>query len=741
MGRRVAIAVWAVFLLSPYSTGQQTQSDASKSQPSHTSHTQEGLEPLVLNGISIPSDFPHMEVLVSDDPAPGYIFLNNWGGPPYNMILDNSGVPVWYLKTIDRRRDFKLQPNGLLTMVVRTGYGGVAYLALDSTFTETAVLRAENPYWTDEHELTMLEDGSYYLIGRTEYEANMDELCPGIGARSKATLRETAIQGFSPENDLVFQWRARDHFNVCDLEIEDLTGGYIRFPHMNAVSVDDDGNVLVSSRHLSEVTKINRETGEIMWRLSGKSNQFTFIDDPFNGFRNQHDIRALGDSRYTVFDNGNGHDPPETRAVEYDIDPVNMTATLVWQYRHDPRRYTSWMGNAQRLPGGNTLINYADASLPKVTEIRPDGSKALEMDFVKSAHSYRAFKFDWMGKADVPYLLIESHPTHVALLFNKFGDEAVDFYRVYGGKTEAPTTLMATTEEPFVVLTELDNRTYYFFRVTAVDTTGGESGFSNEEHVFVRYVERGMEMVANNGFLDGSEFWEFEEREGAQAALHTDDGEAHIEIVQGGTAFHHVHMRQPDIPLIQGHSYRFEFDAKADSKRFFDAKVAQAEEPWKNYSKIGPTFLTSSYERYSYDFTMEDPTDFRARIVLNAGKSDIDVYIDYVSLIDLAPATDADDSTPEVASTALLPAFPNPFSTRTRIPFALEAPGMVTLEVYDTAGRRVDLLAAGLFSGGQHSLSYGPESLPSGVYFGRLTASLAGSRTVDVGTNRLIYLK
>ena len=85
---------------------------------------------------------------------------------------------------------------------------------------------------------------------------------------------------------------------------------------------------------LSEVTKINRQTGDIIWRLSGAHNEFTFINDLLDGFRNQHDIRSLGDSLYSVFDNGNNHDPSRSHGVIYKLDTNAKTSTLVWEYRN-----------------------------------------------------------------------------------------------------------------------------------------------------------------------------------------------------------------------------------------------------------------------------------------------------------------------------------------------------------------------------------------------------------------------
>ena len=72
----------------------------------------------------------------------------------------------------------------------------------------------------------------------------------------------------------------------------DLTGAIVDYAHGNAIEVDGDGNLILSSRHFSEVTKINRLSGEIMWRWGGKNNQFTFIGDS-TGFSYQHTIRRL----------------------------------------------------------------------------------------------------------------------------------------------------------------------------------------------------------------------------------------------------------------------------------------------------------------------------------------------------------------------------------------------------------------------------------------------------------------
>ena len=592
--------------------------------------------PMIMpNGVSVPSNFPHINITINDNPDPGYIFLDNRtsGSNSYNVIFDNTGSPIWYLQTSDERRDMKVQHNGVLTMLARSPN---RFIGLDTHYREIASYRAVNGYSTDEHELQVLEDGRYLLIGLRTNTVDMTQYLPG--ANPNASVRETIIQEFTPEGDLIFQWRAWDNFDVRDVHLDNPYGGSFRFPHMNAIDIDEDGHILLSSRHISEVTKINRDTGEIIWRLGGAHSDFTFVNDSLNGFSCLHAIRAVGNGRYTLFDNGNLHSPRVSRAVEYELDLDAMTATLVWQFRETPDVYSHYMANAQRLPNGNTLINWAIGSLPKLTEVRPDRTKAFEMNWVDRYEAYRVWRCPWQGMAAKPNLIIETPPDNITLLFNKFGDPNVAYYRIYGGTTPEPTTLLDTSTSTLKRLFEgLENGLRYYFRVTAVDTNGTESDYSNEENAVISFTEPGQNVVLNWDFCQGQDSWTWEVGGSANAEWNIENGVSHFDITNGGTQISNVQLRQAGIRLVQGKEYVFEFDAFSDLPRIIEAKVGQDESPWTNYSKIGYSYITPNPTHFRYPFTMQDPSDYEARVVFNAGTSNDDVYIDNVSLITVLP--------------------------------------------------------------------------------------------------------
>ena len=72
---------------------------------------------------------------------------------------------------------------------------------------------------------------------------------------------------------------------------------------------------------------------------------------------------------------------------------------------------------------------------------------------------------------------------------------------------------------------------------------------------------------------------------------------------------------------------------------------------------------------------------------------------------------------------AFHPNYPNPFNPSTEIRFDLPEAADVRLIVYNVMGREVARLAEGHFAAGRHRVTFSASSLPSGVYFGVLTAS------------------
>jgi hypothetical protein len=597
-----------------------------------------GVAGIMPNGVSVPSDFPWISITTSNNPDPNPIFIDNrgGGGDPFNVIFDNSGAPIWYCKYPDERRDMKVQPNGLLTMLARDN--GNHYNSFDTNYQLVTNYWAANGFSVDEHEFQMRPDGSYFVLVITTGNVDMSRYV--AGGNPNAAVTECALQEFTPQHELIMEWRAWEHFDILDQQaFIDLTANSLDFPHMNAIDVDTDGNILLSSRSTSEVTKINRDTGEIIWRLGGARNQFTYVNDPLQGTRNQHALRMVSTNDYIMFDNGDLHSPAMSRGVEYVLDTNKMTATLVWQYPSTPTpsMYSFYMGDAQRLTNGNTVIDWAVGGLPKLTEVRPDGTKAFEMNWVGGWEAYRTWRCAWHGSATQPYLLVESYPDNISLIYNQFGDTNVAFYKIYGGTTSHSTNLLATSGATLKRLTALQNGATYYFRVTAVNRQGVEGPPSNEQTATVNIIKPGQAMLQNGDFSQGKTSWAWTVAGGASATWAIESGASHVYITNGSSAAANIQLKQTGKALIQGKTYVLQFDGWATGTRYIEAKVAQDASPNQFYGGTTTAFLTPAHNHFRYVFTMAATSDFNASIFFNLGGSTAGVFLDNVSLYYCAP--------------------------------------------------------------------------------------------------------
>lgn len=607
---------------------------------------------IMSNGVSVPSDFPEVNITVNDHPSPDYLFVDyHTTKLDYMMILDNDGAPVWYRRGM-RAQDFKVQKNGWITYFVGPEFTGdeeYRFIAYDANFDQSVSYRAVNGYETDGHELQVLEDGSVFLFGIRDQPVDMGRYV--TGGLVNAKVYETVLQEFTPEGDLIFQWRSWDHYSIGLLRFwafeDSLLGSRIRFAHMNAVDVDTDGHLLISSKHQGEVTKVNRQTGEVIWRLGGghptnpaadpyRAERLQILADPLGGFDVQHDIRVVGTNRYTLFDNHYVERTDNSRAVEYQVDPEAGTATWVWDYAEDPPYGSYHMGNAQRLSNGNTLINWVLTGAPKAVEVRPDGTKAFEMNWAaKDSKSYRVMRFPWHGTVAAPNLLAEARLDNVTLLFNKFGDSSVAYYRIYGGTSPNPTTVVATSRTTLLALANVVNGETNYFRVTAVLQDGTESEPSDEVSLMVNIVKPGENMVLNGTFSEQHDRWSWLVSPSASAQWTIEGGDAvsHLDLTAGGLYLTDVSLVQPGMKMLEGRDYVLEYEAWAEQPRLVEVNVFQGGPLGVNYSRLPARTISPVRTRYRETFTVNYPTYLTAMLVFAVGASDVDVYLDNVSLV------------------------------------------------------------------------------------------------------------
>ncbi|MBN1999096.1 aryl-sulfate sulfotransferase [candidate division KSB1 bacterium] len=363
-----------------------------------------------VNNLELQDRPPAFTLTVNGTPAPGMLFVSPTGfmsGDGYNMMIQNSGDVYYWKKITDGVPvDFKLLPNGLFSYGVMTefypfgGGGDTEFFMMDSSFNVVDRFQMGNGYVADFHEFNLLPNGNFLMVTYDLQEVDLSELAEG--GHPGALVAGSIIQELDSERNVVFQWRSWDYYDVVDT-YNDLSQPIFDAIHINSLEIDDDNNLLVSTLALAEVTKINRQTGEIIWRMGGKNNEFTFINDldeyaPLY-FMYQHDVRRLDNGNILLFDGGDSELRPWSRSVEYSVDEEAKTATNVWNYRHTPDLLSQTMGSSQRLDNGNTLICWGLAAMnkkPILTEVDNSGNIVLELKFDQYLlTAYRVFKFEW----------------------------------------------------------------------------------------------------------------------------------------------------------------------------------------------------------------------------------------------------------------------------------------------------------------------------------------------------------
>lgn len=393
-----------------------------------------------------PADLPRFEVTRGvGSPAPGYIFISYFDyfmvgrNKAYLLILDNNGEPVYYnpLPGIPVAMDFKKQPNGQLTYYV-TLPAHLRFYALDNSYQQVATYEAGNGYTTDLHDLQILDNDHVLLL---VYQWRVVDMS-AYGGSPTAQVIDCIVQELDEDKNVVFEWNSADHIDITDTN-QPLDDDIIRYIHCNSVEQDFDGNLLLSNRNLDEITKIDRFSGQIIWRLGGKQSDFQFIDGV--SFSVQHDARRLPNGNISLFDNGNSHSPPRSRGAEYELNEENMTAKLVREYRTTPDTWALAMGSMQKLQNGNVFIGWGRSSKPMLTEFTEGGETVVQINALEGTGSYRAFRFPWQGFPSwPPALLTDVDDDMVHLYFSWNGSTEVTAYQVYGGRDRDNLSHLAT---------------------------------------------------------------------------------------------------------------------------------------------------------------------------------------------------------------------------------------------------------------------------------------------------------
>jgi hypothetical protein len=679
-----------------------------------------------------------------NDPSPGYIFMATWDrNVPavygnFIFILDKNGTIVDSLRVNGAAYDFQVQPNGLLSYALGDFSSNVPlpgeelrHIVLDENLAVIDSFKMKNGYPTDFHEFKILTNGHVMMMAYHTIPYDMSTVIDrGI---TDASLVINIIQEQDRDKNVVFEWRNIDYIPITDSDI-DLKGSRLNYSTLNGFDIDEDGNILASFRNHSEIMKISRTTGEIMWRMGSPRGEFSFEGEheenaPYY-FARQHHIRRRPNGNITIFDNGAFHQPPYSRAVEYELDEVNKVARMVSDWRYPAGNiFCVTAGNAELLPNGGWFIGYGVPHKQFVSrnavEVHPDGSIALELSLPEGVLAYRINKLPWKETLDI----------------HGFIHYEVREVNAYSFNNDSIRTGIE------IIYNSLEAADYNESMITRYPRSPVHpefiENFLSISTVSVIYEGLGIDSLSAEFHFDLSAFPEIRDPENTSLYYRKDpdqglfiprtttydtvNNELIATLVGFGEIVFGVPCQNavPNVPILYEPLNQQQM-VMADTvilrwtgKGMYNSFNVQISD-----DSTFTTILDESNTKLSGWSVPGLEADTRYFWRVNTVLGDTTCQWSEVwtfSLRDTATAIPGYDYLSPPGH-RLAQNFPNPFNSSTLITYSIQEPGFITLKIYDPTGREIQTLVSEYQETGIYSVEFKAHKLSGGVYFYRLQA-------------------
>jgi hypothetical protein len=348
----------------------------------------------------LPADFPEYR-FKRISPGGAKLFMVHLPNQ-YAAIFDDDGVPVWWRHADGVPLDAKILPDGTISWDSVSATTGTATGAFDISSLDGEFIRSVGTdESTDVHDLQVLPNGDY-VIARQTYRTGLDT--SAYGGSPSATVLDYVIEQVTPEGEVVRSWSTAEHIGLAETGRwwDSITDNWIYdIAHWNAVEIDGR-YMYLSFRHLDAIYKVDRRTGEIVWKLGGTETPESLEvrndprDYPIGG---QHDVRVLPDGTVTIHNNRTGLADPVPRAERFRINEDKGTATLVESITDKKVPEATCCGSARRLADGTWLAAWGRNEI--VGAYGPDGSPLYRFR-IPGSFTYRANTLpDGIGRSDL----------------------------------------------------------------------------------------------------------------------------------------------------------------------------------------------------------------------------------------------------------------------------------------------------------------------------------------------------
>jgi hypothetical protein len=360
----------------------------------------------------LPAFLADAHIAYTGTPGPGYTLISPIYPTTFNtyaVAFDTAGVLRWY-REFDgyQSLDVQMQRNGHYTIGLEVEADSIKgrqvgpFIEFLPSGDSVAAYQAPPNYDTDAHDIVLTgnsETGEVASFFAYDTVRTVD--LTSLGGPASASIFGHSMFRMASSGSVQFSWDAWNHYTLqdwVDAQSNQFVGDY---DHPNALSLDADSNYIVSFRNFNAVAKVDRNSGAIIWQLGGAGSTLTIVNDPFGFFSGQHFARRLPNGHILMYDDGLSRGQ-NSRAVEYAIDTVHSTATMVWQYVPTPAVFTLIVGSAQRLQNGNTVVGFGNAA--QIDEVDANAQLLARGMFVwkGAAGFYRAIRLPSLYQYETP---------------------------------------------------------------------------------------------------------------------------------------------------------------------------------------------------------------------------------------------------------------------------------------------------------------------------------------------------
>lgn len=300
---------------------------------------------------------------------PGGPRLFTIGRARYAMVYGRNGVPVWWYRVENSAADVKILTDGTIAWNNNSaGFGGGEIKIRSLSGRLLREIAAEGV--ADIHDVQLLPNGNYLYAEVANFRNSVD--LTRFGGPSDAITQASLLREATPGDFVTWDWDSMDHIGLRETPdrwwqaLTKRSAFWYDISHWNAVEAEGRF-VYLSFRHLDAVYKVDRVSGEVIWKLGGTETpkSLKILNDP-NGedlLGGPHDVRVQSNGSITVFDNRALLPDPTPRAVRYRINEVAGTARLIESVedREVPPAPTG--GSARRLPSKEWLVSWGDTGI------------------------------------------------------------------------------------------------------------------------------------------------------------------------------------------------------------------------------------------------------------------------------------------------------------------------------------------------------------------------------------------